>query len=254
MSMYNIKNFAPDGLVDYKPYGPYMILTYNQDMSVSRDEVVAAFYSAKMNRKKKQIVCDLSQTSSGIVVQAGAMQWMLGDVVAKTDVKSAGSLFKKAATASVTGETAIKPVYTGEGHIALEPTYKHIIPIDIAKWGGSINIADGTFLTCENTIKISVSPMSVSAGLLGGNGFFVTNASGNGWLLLESPWPVEEMLEIDLDDDQIKVDGNLVIAWSKGVTCTVERTTATLIGSAASGEGLVNVYRGTGKVLMIPVK
>ena len=26
-----------------------------------------------------------------------------------------------------------------------------------------------------------------------------------------------------------------------------------LIGSAASGEGLVNVYRGTGKVLLAPV-
>ena len=27
-----------------------------------------------------------------------------------------------------------------------------------------------------------------------------------------------------------------------------------LIGSAASGEGLVNVYRGTGKVLLAPVR
>ena len=32
-----------------------------------------------------------------------------------------------------------------------------------------------------------------------------------------------------------------------------ERSTKTLIGSAVSGEGLVNVYRGTGKVLMSPV-
>lgn len=34
---------------------------------------------------------------------------------------------------------------------------------------------------------------------------------------------------------------------------TVERSSKTLIGSAASGEGLVNVYRGTGKVLLAPV-
>jgi len=27
-----------------------------------------------------------------------------------------------------------------------------------------------------------------------------------------------------------------------------------LVGSAASGEGLVNVYRGTGKVLLAPVR
>ena len=34
---------------------------------------------------------------------------------------------------------------------------------------------------------------------------------------------------------------------------TVERSGKSLIGSAASGEGLVNVYRGTGKVLLAPV-
>ena len=34
---------------------------------------------------------------------------------------------------------------------------------------------------------------------------------------------------------------------------TVERTTKTLMGSAVSGEGLVNVFRDTGRVLMSPV-
>ena len=34
---------------------------------------------------------------------------------------------------------------------------------------------------------------------------------------------------------------------------TVERSGKTLVGSAASGEGLVNVYRGTGRVLLAPV-
>ena len=46
---------------------------------------------------------------------------------------------------------------------------------------------------------------------------------------------------------------NFVIAWSGSLNFTVERSGKSLIGSAASGEGLVNVYRGTGKVLMAPV-
>lgn len=49
------------------------------------------------------------------------------------------------------------------------------------------------------------------------------------------------------------MDGNFAIAWSQSLKFTVERSTKTLIGSAASGEGLVNVYRGTGKVLMAPL-
>ena len=43
------------------------------------------------------------------------------------------------------------------------------------------------------------------------------------------------------------------MCWSSSLEFTVERTTKMLIGSAVSGEGLVNVYRGTGRVLMSPV-
>ena len=51
----------------------------------------------------------------------------------------------------------------------------------------------------------------------------------------------------------LKIDGNMAIAWSGSLNFTVERSGKTLIGSAASGEGLVNVFRGTGRVLMAPV-
>ena len=62
-----------------------------------------------------------------------------------------------------------------------------------------------------------------------------------------------DIIEIELENDVLKVDGNLALAWSKSLDFTVERSGKTLVGSAASGEGLVNVYRGTGKVLLAPV-
>jgi len=46
----------------------------------------------------------------------------------------------------------------------------------------------------------------------------------------------------------------MVIAWSGSLDFSVERSGETLTGSAASGEGLVNVYRGTGKVWLAPVQ
>ena len=70
---------------------------------------------------------------------------------------------------------------------------------------------------------------------------------------LESNVPYEELIEVELDNDELKIDGNLAVCWSSGLEFTVERSTKTLVGSAVSGEGLVNVYRGTGKVLMSPV-
>ena len=76
---------------------------------------------------------------------------------------------------------------------------------------------------------------------------------GQGIAVLESPVPTEELITIDLEKDMVRIDGSMAIAWSSSLEFTVERTTKTLVGSAASGEGLVNVYRGTGRVLVAPV-
>lgn len=94
---------------------------------------------------------------------------------------------------------------------------------------------------------------NLSSAVAGNEGLFNLGITGNGVLCLESDCPREELVEITLQDDVLKVDGNLAVAWSGSLSFTVERSGKTLIGSAASGEGLVNVYRGTGKVLLAPV-
>lgn len=45
----------------------------------------------------------------------------------------------------------------------------------------------------------------------------------------------------------------MAIAWTNNLELTVERSGKTFVGSAVSCEGLVNVYRGTGKILMAPL-
>ena len=86
-------------------------------------------------------------------------------------------------------------------------------------------------------------------------GIFVAapDVQGNGIAVLECRCPQEELIEITLENDVLKVDGSFAIAWSDSLDFTVERSGKTLVGSAASGEGFVNVYRGTGKVLLAPV-
>ena len=82
---------------------------------------------------------------------------------------------------------------------------------------------------------------------------FNLSLQGNGIAALESNVPEDELIEVILENDELKIDGNLAVCWSSNLEFTVERSTKTLVGSAVSGEGLVNVYRGTGRVLMCPV-
>ena len=94
---------------------------------------------------------------------------------------------------------------------------------------------------------------NLSSAVAGNEGLFNLGLVGSGVVCLEAECPREELIEVTLQDDVLKIDGNLAVAWSASLNFTVERSGKTLIGSAASGEGLVNVYRGTGKVLMAPV-
>ena len=252
--MYAINNFLNnDDIKIIDSMGAFTVIEYQRDLSVTPGSAQLAYYCNAMNVRKRQVVCDVSK--SNLTVQAGAMQWSVGNVNATTGIKGVGDLFGKALRGSVTGESAIKPEYTGDGTLVLEPTYKHILLIDTADWGGSIVLDDGLFLACDaNLTHKAVMRSNLSSAVAGNEGLFNLGINGRGVLCLESACPKEELIEIVLQNDVLKVDGNMAIAWSGSLEFTVERSGKSLIGSAASGEGLVNVYRGTGKVLLAPVR
>ena len=250
--MYQVKNFTDSKDVKkIAQLGGFSVIEYQRDLSVFPDSAMTAYFCSQMNVRKRQLVCEMS--NSQVTIQAGSMQWMLGNVNATTGIKGVGDLFGKAIRGKVTGESAIKPEYTGSGMLVLEPTYKHLILMDAAQWGGGVVLDDGLFLACESTLQHkAVMRSNFSSAVAGGEGLFNLSLNGNGVFCIESECPKEELIEIELQNDVLKVDGNYAIAWSSSLNFTVERSGKSLIGSAASGEGLVNVYRGTGKVLMMP--
>lgn len=229
--------------------GQYKVFEHERDLSVSPYSAEEAYFSATMNVRRRQVLVELNNTSC--TVQAGAMQWMLGNVSMTSGVK-ASNFLGKAIGAAVTGETMSKPIYTGQGLVMLEPTYKHILMIDVAQWG-SIVLEDGLFLACDSTLQQKiVSRSNLSSAVLGGEGLFNLSLMGQGIAVLESPVPQQELIQFNLQDDVVKIDGNMAIAWSGSLEFTVEKSSKSLIGSAVSKEGLVNVYRGTGTILMAP--
>lgn len=232
----------------------FHVLEYIQDASVSPMNAQTEYFMSKMNVRRRQVVIDIDKEHSAII-QAGAMQWMSGNVQATSGVKGVGDFLGKALKGAVTKETAVKPEYVGEGCLVLEPTYKYILLVDLAQWGAEgMTIEDGMFLASDGNVKNKiVTRKNVSSAVLGGEGFFNLSLYGNGVVALESNVPEDELIEVVLENDELKIDGNLAVCWSSNLDFTVERTTKTLVGSAVSGEGLVNVYRGTGRVLMCPV-
>ncbi len=233
--------------------GSFSILECLRDESISPSNATQNYFMEKMGVRRRQVIATLKGDKT-IITQAGAMQWTLGNVSATTGIKGAGDFLGKMIKGAVTKESAVKPEYTGKGYLVLEPTYKYLILQDLAEWGnGGMTIEDGMFLACEGTVKTNVVARSnISSTVAGGEGLFNLSLSGTGIACLESNVPLEELVEIELNNEELKIDGHLAVCWSSGLEFTVERSSKSLLGSAVSGEGLVNVYRGVGKVLMSP--
>ena len=232
--------------------GGMQVIEYAKDMSVNPLTSKTEYFMAKMNVNRRQLLLNLNGNS--YTIQAGAMQWISGKVQMASDVKGVGNFIGKMVSSAVTKESAVKPVYSGYGQVMLEPTYRHLLLTNVADWGGQIVLDDGLFLACDSQLEQKVvSRTNISSAVLGGEGLFNLSLRGNGVCALESIVPLEELIQIDLQDDVLKIDGNMAIAWSGSLNFSVEKSTKSLIGSAISKEGFVNVYRGTGRVWMAPV-
>lgn len=246
-NLYDNKNIE---IVDSR--GCVKVLEYKKDISVSSANAMAAYFAAEMNVRKRQVLIELKDNA--YTISAGAMQWTSGSVVMAADVKGIGDFLGKALSSKVTKESAIKPKYQGNGLLMLEPTYKHILLEDVSEWGGIV-LDDGLFLACESKVQQKVvARTNLSSAMLGNEGLFNLCLKGEGIAVLESPVPRDELIEFVLQNDEVRIDGNYAIAWSDTLEFRVEKSSKSLIGSAVSGEGLVNVYRGTGRVLMAPIE
>lgn len=235
--------------------GCFSVYEHNQDMSTELGEAQIQYFMQKMNIRKRQVLAELNGNS--IKMQAGAMQWIAGNVSCETGLgtgaKAVGNFMKGLIKGAVSGESAVKPLYSGNGAVMLEPTYKYILFENPSQWGPQgVVLQDSLFLACDAHLQEKIISRKNFSSLFAGEGLFNLSVLGEGTLVLESPVPREELFEFDLEDGVLKIDGNMAIAWSGTLELTVERSSTSLVGSLVNKEGLVNVYRGTGKVLMAP--
>ena len=249
-----INNFISgnDNLNVIDECGIFTVFEHLQDLSVSPSSAQTAYFMAQMDCTPKQVLIKLQ--NNAVRLKPGAMQMMMGNIQQETGIKGAGDLLGKALKAKVTGDNAVKPLYKGSGYIITEPTYRYPIIVNTDDWNGAVVCDDGMFLCCDDEIQDKVVMRSnLGSAVAGGEGLFNLSLEGKGHAVLISKCPLKELYEISLDNDVVKIDGNNAVCWSKSLQFTVERSGKTLLGSAASGEGLVNVYRGTGKILVAPL-
>lgn len=207
------------------------------------------YFMNKQNIRAKQIVIYLNNDT--IKTEPGALSYMQGNIEMVSGL-NAGNLIGKMFSSKVTGEEMAQPEYKGTGMVVLEPSFKHFVVLELQA-NEDVIVDKGMMYACQGSVTTKpVMQKSLSSAVAGGEGLFQIYIKGPGLVVLELPVPMEEVDIIEMNNDTLKVDGNFALLRSASMNFTVERSAKSLIGSSVSGEGLVNVYRGTGQVWLAP--
>ena len=180
-----------------------------------------------------------------IRAESGALHYMQGKLELESKMPSATGFLKS----FVTGENVFKPVYSGTGEIFFgPPSFGEylILTLNNEEW-----ILDKSAYICSDIgVEVGAYTNKAIAGFFSGEGFFQTSVKGSGQVVIHAPGEVER---INLVNDKLAVDGSFAIARTAGLNFSVQKATKSIMGSMTSGEGLLNVFEGTGTVLIAPV-
>jgi uncharacterized protein (AIM24 family) len=176
--------------------------------------------------------------------ESGAMRYIRGNIQMESKAPGVGGFLK----AMVTQESAFKPTYTGTGKLVLEPTIYSFHELNLS--GETYVLDRGAYWASDASIEVSAQANKAATSLLGGEGWFQTTVKGAGKVIICIPGPVEIL---QLQNERLVVDGSFAVARSASLNYKVERSTRSMFGSMTSGEGIVNVFEGSGTVHLCPV-
>ncbi len=161
-----------------------------------------------------------------------------------------GGIFSAIGKAFFGGESFFTSVAKAKsaGRIAVAPKGFGNIKVLNVSSGKQWYINDGAFLACNISVDyISTRQKRVLNSILGGTGgFFILKSKGEGELLVNG---FGDLIEIELDGDKaFQIDNGHVVCWEETLDHSLE--IASGLFGFKSGEGLLNTFKGKGKVII----
>jgi uncharacterized protein (TIGR00266 family) len=187
-------------------------------------------------------------------IQRGSMVYRTAGVDLNTKLNAKGSGVGKFVGAVARSVVSNESVFITEvvcnvpdGQVSIAPSVPGtIVQLDVG--ANQYRLNDSVFLAMESTVNYTMQRQSVGKAIFGGQGgFFVMTTEGQGKLLVNSFGSVKT---IQLNNaNGFAIDNNHVVAWDRSLDYDIQLQSG-IFGSIGTGEGVINVFRGTGKVLI----
>jgi uncharacterized protein (AIM24 family) len=182
--------------------------------------------------------------NDSVRTEAGALRYYQGPIEMKSKMPSVGGFIKS----RLSGEKVFRPVFSGTGKLVLEPSFQEYYQLDLED--ETMILDRGAFWACDNEVEADIKVNKISTSVFSGEGLIQTVVKGRGTVIIQAPGPIEV---IDLRNDRLVVDGNFAVARSASLDFSVQQSSRSLLGTVTSGEILVNVLQGTGRVYLAPI-
>lgn len=195
--------------------------------------------------EESQKLVKVTLEGDSIRAEAGALHYYQGDVQMSSQVPSAGGMLRS----MMTGETVFRPTYSGRGVVFLgPPTFGEYVVLELKDEHWVLD--QGAYVCSEAGIEVGAVRNKAWAALRGGDGWFQTSVKGTGKVVFRAPGTVRE---VAVQGERLAVNGTFAVARTASLDFDVARATGSIVGSVTSGEGLLNTYTGSGKVLLASV-
>jgi len=209
------------------------------------------YYASQGGMHLKMVRIRLNQSAAR--VERGSLYFMKGNLEMRAS--TGGGLMKGLTRKMVSGESFFVNEIRGTGDVYLEPTFGHFFLHRIDEREGGIIVDRSLFYAGTASLDISVGRQkTISATLFGKETYFQTKISGTGVAVLYSPVPRDELMQVELNDEKLFVDGNFTLMRSERLSYRVEKSSKGWLATSVSSEGWLQTFEGSGYVWIAPTK
>lgn len=190
---------------------------------------------------------DIQLNQETVRAESGALCYMVGNIdMYSYLMPSIGGLL----TSVMVDEAVYRPTYTGTGTITLESSLGgfHILDLNNEEW----ILEKGAYWASDGSVSLGYHREGIYTSFWAGEGFVYlqTKVKGYGKVVVTTRGPVEEITL--KEGEEIVVGGHYVICRTAEVSMKIRRPTKNIMGVFTSGEKLMRVFTGPGRVLLNP--
>ena len=189
-----------------------------------------------------------------ITIESGAMAYMqnvnLEGQLNSNGSKGIGGLFKALGRSLASGEGLFITTAEGasdNGRIGIAPAVPGVVRrLEVGTDQYRLNT--GSFLACDASVTYNIKKQEGLGKMLfgGTGGVFVMETAGSGDLLVNA---FGDMVELEVTPDTpMVIDNEHVVAWDTKLDYQIKAASGVI--GFKTGEGLVNEFHGSGKVLI----